>query len=164
MFLGADHEFIRREARDLDARKLEKLRRQELDDHDRNEVAAKRTKDTTRRERQQKEQDRLASIGLILDAEEITKLTVQQLDDQIQLHRVRNRELPAKSRLKRKADKCKALLDTIDQYIKAGSQMQGEVDSEPAQHETREELDSDFELNSYSPFDSVEEHAQPDEL
>ncbi|KAJ7670938.1 hypothetical protein DFH06DRAFT_1293815 [Mycena polygramma] len=115
MNTAADQEFLRQEARRVDESGVEKARREELNAHKQEVVDEKRAKDAETAEKKRKESERLTAIGVELDRSEIDKMTDPQLKDQLELHRRKgDKEVPMKSKLKRKGDRLAALLAAMD--------------------------------------------------
>ncbi|KAF8209762.1 hypothetical protein K438DRAFT_2058662 [Mycena galopus ATCC 62051] len=83
----ADQDFLRQEARRIDESGLEKARREELNAHKLAAVEAKCAKDADKAEKVRKEKERLATIGIVTNLEEIKKMSDPKLKDQLELHR-----------------------------------------------------------------------------
>ncbi|KAF8064382.1 hypothetical protein FPV67DRAFT_1699320 [Lyophyllum atratum] len=116
-----DHQFIRREARRMDASGLEKKRRKELVDF-RVEVAhIRKGKELAKQQKIREDSERLSKVKLITKVEDIYdekwNLTVAKLGEQIDAFRfIGLPDVPAKSRFSKKADRQEALKEIFQRY------------------------------------------------
>jgi len=117
VFVAADHKFIMREARRIDASGLEKKRRQNLVDY-RLEVAhIRKDKEDAKKQKAIDDALRLSKVVLISTVEAIMQLTVLKMGDQIDDFRFRGLpDVPAKSRFPKKADRQIALTQIFQHY------------------------------------------------
>ncbi|KAF8193283.1 hypothetical protein K438DRAFT_1906799 [Mycena galopus ATCC 62051] len=110
-----DHQFLRQEARRIDESSVEKARRAGLNAHKQQVVNERRDKDAEKAEKAREETARLTAIGIVIDLQEIEKMTDPKLKDQLELHRRRgDKEIPKKSHMKNKGERLAALLAVID--------------------------------------------------
>ncbi|KAF8179523.1 hypothetical protein K438DRAFT_1977234 [Mycena galopus ATCC 62051] len=119
-----DHQFLRQEARRIDESSVEKARRAGLNAHKQQVVNERCDKDAEKAEKAREETARLTAIGIVIDLQEIEKMTDPKLKDQLELHRRRgDKEIPKKSHMKNKGERLAALLAAInclEENISAG--------------------------------------------
>ncbi|KDN39968.1 hypothetical protein RSAG8_08417, partial [Rhizoctonia solani AG-8 WAC10335] len=119
-FSEADHAFVRQEARRVDASGHEKaIRTRQIEEFERraDENKERRARAEVRRSAKQQE---LAGVELLVNAtrDELEKLTVKDLDKQIDKLREANISVAAKTTLRKKADKVAAIQKALDQFVK----------------------------------------------
>lgn len=121
VFLEEDHQFIRQEARRIDASNLESQRRKALVDF-RIEVARMRKDKEDAKDRKNKaDSERLAKVVLISKVEDIYdlawKFTIAKLGDQLDAFRYLGLpDVPAKGRFRKKAEWEAALKEVFLRY------------------------------------------------
>ncbi len=115
-----DFRFIIKEARKLDASKLEKKRREEQVAFDARVVKLKREKQLAVQRKASEKMIRLSKVVLIEKMEDVAALTIVKLDDQLDKLRLIDSEIRLKSNCGVKAERAKYLRKAIQRYWDAG--------------------------------------------
>lgn len=118
---SATHQkFLRQEARRIDGCKLEKKRKADVALGQKEHVAAKRRKDDARAAKKAVFDARIHGIELVLNVEEIKRMTVAALKDQINRHKsLKEDEAVVKLKwveIPKKPDKVLCLLGIVERY------------------------------------------------
>ena len=144
--------YLRRRAWDLDESQMERQREKEQVEADERVVSAKKVKANEKRQREQEKAERIAATQLILDPANIAKMTNAQIDEQLDVHRQWDKDIPIKARLKLKADRFEALLAAVSRYNTgvASKSTDGKESGKHVtfgEHEEDQEIESDYEMN-----------------
>ncbi|KAI0708072.1 hypothetical protein C8T65DRAFT_708596 [Cerioporus squamosus] len=117
------HAFVRKRARILDSSGLEKQQKAVIAAADKAVVQGKRDKDQEREEKAKEKTRVLDGLVLLLDVADITlrakEITNAELDQQLDWHRRKegkSTQIPAKSRIAKKAEKIEALCAAVQRY------------------------------------------------
>ncbi|EIN12614.1 hypothetical protein PUNSTDRAFT_42176 [Punctularia strigosozonata HHB-11173 SS5] len=113
------YSFIRRHARDLSASQSEKRRRDAIAQYDHEIIADHRRIDADKLAKICAEQARLAQLTLVLEADKVAKLSVKELDDQLDWHRAfTDAAIPSRGRKGRglKISKQQTLVTALTKY------------------------------------------------
>jgi hypothetical protein len=112
-FQEEDYQYVRKEARILDASKLETRRRREQKEFDLRVAQMRREREVEKARKIREELDRLGKVELISHIDEINAagMTVAKLQDQLDVLKIvwKDTDIPLKSHIPKKADKQKAL-------------------------------------------------------
>ncbi|TFY73941.1 hypothetical protein EWM64_g10069, partial [Hericium alpestre] len=110
-----DHRFVMLKAREVDASKAPAKFRAELMARQRATANGKRKQDEARASKKTELHQKLTQTMLVLDKTAIPKLSIKQLDLQLEVYRVlkHDKDVPIKARLKNKAAKIDALLAAV---------------------------------------------------
>jgi hypothetical protein len=140
--------YLRRKARELDKSQMERQREKEQVEADEQAIAAKKVKANEKRQREQEKAERIAATQLILDQANVAKMTNAQIDEQLDVHRQWDKDIPIKAWLKLKADKLEALLAAISRYNTAVTSRSADGKHVTlGEHEEDQEYGSDYEMN-----------------
>ena len=112
----ADQKYIRGEARRIQASGEEKAQKQALIMSKKAHVAKRQADDAKRLRKRTEKEIHLKGINMVLDKDQIRKLSNPELQDQIQLHRPYNPSIPLKSKIKTKPLMLQTLEAAIDHY------------------------------------------------
>ena len=113
-----DQQFLRQQARALDASGLEEKRRRELVEYHNQAVTVKRQRDAKREAKSKEDAHRLSAIDLLLDSETLKTYNVKQLKDQLTLLRMEMDDIPREKDIGNKAHRLEVLLSAVKAYLK----------------------------------------------
>ena len=121
----ADHLFIRQEARRIDSSGASRATRLELCETMKEKAAANRAKRAKAAERKATSEQKLASVELLLEStqEDLMRLTVAVLDQQIDKLRESDKEIRAKSTIRNKKAKIEEVLRGFNRHRQRVSEM-----------------------------------------
>ncbi|RDX39560.1 hypothetical protein OH76DRAFT_1523256 [Lentinus brumalis] len=146
-----DRAYLRHEARRLDASGLEKKRRREVVEADKRVVAEKCRKIQDRVDRVDERRRQLVALSPILTTADPRlieeKLTVKQIDDHLDWHRLfydnrrpkSTRRIPLKSALRNKREKFQALWEAVTRYEKSPLRVLPSLETLGGEEEEEEE-------------------------
>lgn len=116
-FRDEDHAYCRKVAREVLASLPQVQAQVEQISADEADVKKKREKMEELRRKKYAHAERIAAIVLELDKDIVRVCNVKFLDDQLELHRTWDKDVPIKARVKVRSLKLKALLEAIDRYV-----------------------------------------------
>ncbi|KAI0718169.1 hypothetical protein C8T65DRAFT_639222 [Cerioporus squamosus] len=150
-----DRAYLRREGRRLDVSGLEKKRRREVVDAEKQAVAEKRRKIQDRLDRLDEKRRQLLVLSPILTTADArlaeNKLTVKQIEEHLDWHRVfhdnrrpkSTRRIPLKSALRNKRDKFQALFEAVTRYQESPLSVLPSLETLAREDEDGMEVDGD---------------------
>ncbi|KAJ3831162.1 hypothetical protein F5878DRAFT_667849 [Lentinula raphanica] len=115
-----DFSYIMKEARTLDASGVEKKRREDQVAFDAKVAQMKRDKEAAMARKAVDRLGRLSKVILINRIEEIDGLTVAKLDDQLDVLRLMDADIPVKSKCGNKATRAEHLRNAFKRYLDRG--------------------------------------------
>ncbi|EUC54483.1 hypothetical protein RSOL_052380, partial [Rhizoctonia solani AG-3 Rhs1AP] len=131
-FTEADHGFIRREARKIDASGQAKKIRKKQNEAFNQWIQENRERRAKAQMRKSVRQHKLANARLLVSAtrEDLERLTVKDLDQQIDKLRETDKSVPAKSKLRNKAAKVAAVQAALEFYANSnGGALGSDIDA-----------------------------------
>ncbi|EPQ49791.1 hypothetical protein GLOTRDRAFT_134604 [Gloeophyllum trabeum ATCC 11539] len=127
MFLDEDHTFIMKEARKkIDSSKLEAKWCQAQVEHEKELKHIKKQKAAEKCRKLEEKKAHLASVVLVFSDEAVlSKLSIKQLDEQIEVYCKCDKLVPKKSHAKNKSEKISAMKKELDSYLICFPQSKG---------------------------------------